>query len=122
MRKYTSSRMLKVANAFLLFSLFFYWFETSSFLNPVAIFLFIVLGLHMFVARGPFKFIFPSLFIIINLYMFLALFSEFSEFPILSMEAISLLLVGTLYLGLNIASSVIIIGHYLSRMRIHVNS
>ena len=107
MKNITVRKLLPIAHTYILLSLFFYWFETSFGLNPVALTFFVVFGLHLFVAKGAFKFIFPSIFAALNLYMFLALFSELSEFTTFNMEAFTMLSVGTLYLGLNIAGAVI---------------
>lgn len=108
MNKLTSKKLLPFANAYIVLSLLYYWIETSSTINPVAIILIGAFALHFFVAKGAYKFIFPSIFIAINLFMFLALFSEFSEFETLSGAALSLITVGFLYLGLNIVSAIII--------------
>lgn len=75
----------------------------------MAITLISVFVIQWLMAEGMAKLIFPSIFIAINLFMFLALFSEFSEFSQLNREAVVLLVVGTLYLGLNIVSSIYII-------------
>jgi len=109
MNNLTAKKLLPFANGFIVLSLMYYWLETSAFINPVAIILIGIFALHFFVAKGGFKFIFPTLFILINLYMFLALFSEFSEFESLNKQSLTLLLVGGLYLGLNIVSAVIMI-------------
>jgi len=108
MKKWTSKRLLPFANAFIVMSLLYYWIETSAFINPVAIILIGIFALHFFVARGFYKLIFPAIFILLNLYMFLALFSEFSEFSSLDKNAINLMIVGILYLGLNIISAAVI--------------
>ncbi len=110
-KKWTSTRLLPFANAFIVLSLLYYWIETSAVINPFAIILAGIFALHFFVARGFFKLLFPSIFILLNLYMFLALFSEFSEFSTLDKNAISLLAVGIIYLGLNICSAAIILHH-----------
>ncbi len=81
-------------------------------LNPVALGFVVVFFLHLFVAKGNAKLIFPSIFFVINLYMFLALFSEFGEFSTLNSEAIILLGVGILYLGINVLCSIVMILNY----------
>jgi len=106
------SRLQPFANAYLLLSIGYYWMETGVLFNPLAIALLVIIGLHLFVAKGLWKHLFPSLFILINLFMFLALFSEFSEFESLTSDALILLSVGTLYLGLNIVSAVVILVNY----------
>ena len=115
MRNIKSTTLLHFANAFIILSITYYWLETPGFLNPVAIGLALVFGLHLFVAKGMAKMIFPSIFIALNLFMFLALFSEFSEFTTINKDAIILLVVGGLYLGLNVLSGIIIIMGNLQR-------
>jgi len=104
-----SNPYLFLANMYILLSILYYWLETLSGFNPIAYSLFIVFGLHLFAAKGKLKFIFPSIFLLINLYMFLALFSEFREFKTLNKDAMLLLGVGILYLGLNVLSAVTIL-------------
>ena len=105
----SAKKLLPYAHGFILLSLFAYGFETSIFMNPVAIAFFVIFGLHLFVAKGGAKMIFPSIFILVNLFMFLALFSELREFETFNREALFMLLVGTLYFGLNIVTSFIMI-------------
>ena len=107
--KITSQSLLPIANAYILLSIAYYWIETSAFLNPVAIGLVVVFGLHLFVAKRNTRLIFPSIFIALNLFMFLALFSELFEFNTFNREAMILLGVGSLYLGFNILSGIVII-------------
>ena len=96
--------ILPFANVYILLSLLYYWFETYL-LNPIAIGLVVAFLCHFYLAKASGKFIFPLGFIMINLYMFLALFSEFREFNSLTNDAILLLVVGIVYLGLNIFSA-----------------
>jgi hypothetical protein len=109
MKNITSKTLLPIANAYIILYIAYYWLETPALLNPVAILLVIVFGLHFFVAKRIAKFIFPTIFIALNLFMYLALFSEFSEFINVNKDAMILLIVGGLYLGLNILSGVVII-------------
>ena len=100
--------LLLFANGFIVLSILYYWFSTQL-LNPIAIGLALIFGLHLFGAKGDAKLIFPTLFILLNLYMFLALFSEFNEFPRISYDALQLLFVGGVYLTLNVLSGIIMI-------------
>ena len=109
MNKITSKRLLPIVNAYIIISVLYYWFETPTLLNPVAIGLILIFGLHLFVAKGATKLIFPTIFILLNLFMYLALFSEFSEFTTVNKEALTLLIVGGLYFGINIICGVVII-------------
>lgn len=109
MAKTSTNSLLHIANAYIILSILYYWIETSVLLNPVAIGLALVFGIHLFVAKGVAKMVFPVIFIILNLFMFLALFSELSEFSSWNNDAIVLLVVGCLYLGLNILCGSVII-------------
>lgn len=109
MNKITAKKLQPFANGFILLSIFLYGLETSLILNPVAIAFFVIFGLHLFVAKGAGKLIFPFLFILINMFMFLALFSELREFSTFNQEALIMLSVGSFYFGLNIISAVIMI-------------
>ena len=121
-KKWTSTRLLPFANAFIVLSLLYYWIETSAFINPIAIILVGIFALHFFVARGFYKMIFPTIFIVLNLYMFLALFSEFSEFSTLDKNAMVLMTVGILYLGLNLVSAAIILHHNITSQIVTVKT
>ena len=112
-----SIKPVHFANAFIVLSIAYYWLETTLF-NPVAIGLAVVFGLHLFVAKNTAKMIFPSIFICLNLFMFLALFSELSEFTEFNKEAAIMLIVGSLYLGLNIISAIIMIKNAVPRYEI----
>ncbi|MEM9545823.1 MAG: hypothetical protein AAGA77_07615 [Bacteroidota bacterium] len=121
-KKWTSTRLLPFANAFIALSLLYYWIETSAVINPIAIILAGIFALHFFVARGFYRMIFPSIFIVLNLYMFLALFSEFSEFSTLDKNALTLLSVGIIYLGLNLISAAIILHHNITSQIVTVET
>ena len=122
MNKISAIKLLPIANAYFLISIAYYWFETSTLLNSVAIGLIVVFSLHLFVAKNGVKLIFPSIFITLNLFMFLALFSEFSEFPTLTNEAITLLSVGSFYLSLNVLSAVIMIRGNIEQSRLKIEA
>ncbi|MDF1698467.1 MAG: hypothetical protein P1U56_21630 [Saprospiraceae bacterium] len=108
MTKSISTTLLPWVNGYILCSLVYFWLGTSIY-NPFAIALLIGFVLHVFKAKNEAKLVFPVLFICLNGFMFLALFSEFNEFPGLSKDAIILIGVGTLYLGLNILSGIVMI-------------
>jgi len=108
-KKISSKSLLYFANAYILLSICYYWLETSVLFNPVATVLFVIFGLHLFAAKGNAKLLFPIIFGVINLYMVFALFSEFSEFPSITKDAIIMMTVGILYLGLNLFSAIVMI-------------
>jgi hypothetical protein len=109
MNKIGTKTLLPIANAYIILSITYYWVETSNALNPIAICLFLIFGLHLFVAKSTFKLIFTSIFIALNLYMFLALFFEFGEFNSINKQAMILLGVGSIYLSINILCGFIIL-------------
>ncbi|MCT4629945.1 hypothetical protein [Winogradskyella sp.] len=82
-------------------SILYYWIA-SSLLNPIAIVLFIIIGYQIIKQKSGLGIIISLIFIILNLYMVLALFSELSEFKSANHDFKIMLLVGGLYLGLNL--------------------
>ncbi len=95
---FSSISLLYFASAYILLSIGYYWIGTTL-MNPFVIGLLVIFSLHLFLAKGGLKLIFPIIFAIINLYMFLALFSEFREFPSTTKEALIMMSIGILYLG-----------------------
>ncbi len=97
---------------YLIGSVLFYWFFTASIFNPVAIGLLIILGLQLVYQKKGMGFTIGSIFLLLNLFMVLALLSELREFTEFSSSFYELLIVGSLYLGLNILVSLGMIVKY----------
>lgn len=97
---------------YLLLAVLYYWFLTSHLINPIAIVLFLILLILIKTQHKILGLISASLLIIINLYMVLALVSELSEFTIRNKDFYSMLLIGGLFLGLNIIMASIMLYKY----------
>lgn len=100
---------------YLLLATIFYWTQTSTLFNPVAIVLISVLVYQMVFKKLTTGLIIASLFILLNLYMVLALFSELSEFPEHNAQWQQLLVFGLLFLGGNLFVGVIMFTKYIRR-------
>lgn len=104
-----------IPELYLIASVLFYWFSTGTALNYIAIILVIILGVQLVYQKAVMGIVIASLFLLLNLYMVLALISELREFNELTSSFYSLLIVGTLYLGLNIIISSYMIIKYVRR-------
>jgi hypothetical protein len=99
---------------FILGSLFYYWIA-SSWLNPIALALIALIGFQIFKQRIISGLIIAIIFILLNMYMVLALVSELSEFKSITEGFKIMLLVGGLYLGLNIIIGFFMLIKYLKK-------
>ena len=90
----------------------YYWSLTTIQINWIAIGLLVALGSLIFTKNKVLGIVIGSLLVIINLFLFLALFSEFSEFTSFNAEAKELLFVGSLFLGLNLLFSTLLLYKY----------
>jgi hypothetical protein len=91
-----------IPETYLLLSVIYYWVMTGTLLNAVAMLLLSVLIIFIWLRIRVLGVIISSVFLLLNLYMVLALVSELSEFSTFDKRAITLLLFGSVYLGLNI--------------------
>ena len=98
---------------YLVLATLYYWFLTSNFLNPFAIALLCTLTYQLIVKNAISGVIIASIFIVLNLYMVLALISELSEFPAPNNEWLQMLVVGSVFLGLNITAGSVMFWKYL---------
>ena len=87
--------------------------DTSTLLNPVAIVLLLVLLFQIIFKKTASGLIIGSIFLLLNLYMVLALISELSEFDVVNQGFINLLTFGSIFLGLNIIVSFLMLFKYL---------
>lgn len=97
----------------------YYWSLTALAANWFAIAL---LGILVFLAirqNGIVGIVFSLFLILVNLYLILALLSEFHEFPDVNSEAIKLLFVGSLFIGLNLLISSIMLVKYVKKLSNH---
>ena len=100
---------------YLIASVLFYWFFTGTALNFVAIGLLVILGAQLLFQIKISGIIIASIFLLLNLFMTLALLSELREFNEFTPSFYELLIVGMLYLGLNIIISSYMIIKYIKR-------
>ena len=87
---------------YFLFAILYYWSLTALVFNWFAIGLLITLGLLILTKMKRLGIILGIVIISINLYLCLALFSELMEFETFNGDALKLLALGSLFLGLNI--------------------
>lgn len=99
---------------FILASILYYW-VASSLLNPIAIVLLLMIGFQIIKQNCTTGIIMSIIFVILNLYMVLALISELSEFKSITTDFKIMLLVGGLYLGLNLSLGFIMGIKYLKK-------
>ena len=90
------------AEYYLIASVLFYWFFTGTVVNPVAIGLLIILGFQLAFQKSVSGIVIASIFLVLNLFMVFALLSELGEFTEFTANFYQLLIVGSLYLALNI--------------------
>lgn len=90
------------AEYYLIASVLFYWFFTATVVNPIAIGLLIILGFQLAFQKSVSGIAIASIFLVLNLFMVLALLYELGEFTEFTTSFYELLIVGFLYLGLNI--------------------
>jgi len=103
---------------YLLLSVLYYWSLTALVVNPIAIILAIVLGFQIWSRNKALGIVISVIFLLLNFFLVLALLSELSEFTEFNKNAILLLTVGSLYLGLNIFFSGVMLYRYLNKQRI----
>ena len=99
---------------FILGSILYYWIA-SSWLNPLAISLLFIIGFQIIKQKIISGIILATIFILMNLYMVLALFSELSEFQSATDDFITMLLVGGIYISLNVFMGFIMLIKYLKK-------
>lgn len=90
---------------YLFVSVIYYWIM-SSLLNPIPLFFICVLTILILLKNRALGIIISTIFLLFNLYMVLALASELGEVSTFNKNALILLLVGGVYLGLNIFFSI----------------
>jgi len=90
----------------------YYWMLTSSLFNPIAMLLLAILTFQLIYKKPGTGLVIASLFLLLNLYMVLALVSELSKFIEVNNEFVQVLLLGGVYLGLNLIFSSIMLFKY----------
>jgi len=98
---------------YLVLATFYYWVLTANFFNPFAIVLLIILLYQLIFRKFATGIIIASIFILLNLYMIFALLSELSEFTEPNENYNNLLIVGSLFIGLNLLVGISMLWKYL---------
>ncbi len=98
---------------YFILSIIYYWVLTGTIINQVAISFLALLILQITIRNKISGIIIATTFILLNIYMFFTLLSEFYEFPIINTYAKRLLIIGSIYLGLNLVMAVLMIIKYL---------
>ena len=93
-------------------AILFYWISTANVVNWFAIGFLALIGVLIFTKNKILGIAFGVFFIFINLYMVLAMVSELSEFPEFNTDAQKLFFVGSLFIGLNLLFSSLLIIKY----------
>jgi hypothetical protein len=98
-----------VAECYLIVSVLYYWIMTGTILNPVAMVLLLILTSLVIFKNKALGVSISIVFLLLNLYMVLAMISELNEFESFNQRAMELLIFGSLYFGLNIVVSIVMI-------------
>ena len=104
-----------IPEIYMVVSVLFYWFSTSTLLNPFAIGLLLVLSLIIWRKASIPGVIFSFVFLILNIYMILALVSELNDFPVFNNDARMLAIGGGLYIALNLLLSSVMLVKWATR-------
>lgn len=97
---------------YFLLSIIYYWVLTGTIINPFAITFLALLILQIVIRNKVSGIIIASICILLNIYMAFALLSEFYEFPTINTDAKKLLIVGSIYLGLNLVMAILMLIKY----------
>lgn len=99
----------------LIAAVLYYWFLTSSFWNPIAIGLLLLLIFQIIFRNKIIGILFPSILMFLSLFMILALISELREFESFNNAAQEMLFFGLTYFLGTIAVSVLMFFNYFKR-------
>jgi hypothetical protein len=105
--------ILKLApEIYLILASIFYWVSTANILNPIAIALLFILVFQVIFKLNFTGVILAITFLILNVYMCFALTSELHEFTSPTENYWKMLIVGTLFFGVNLTMSILMFGKY----------
>jgi len=99
---------------YLIFATIYYWILTPNLFNPIAVVLLAILTYQIIYKNSTIGLVISSLFLVLNLYLVLALISELHEFTEVNDGFIKLILIGSIFLGLNIIVSIIMLIKYIN--------
>jgi len=101
-----------IPEAYFTLSVIYYWMMTGTLLNPFAIALLLGIAILLIFRNKALGLLLSILSILINLFMFAALMSEYREFHEPTPASRDLILYGSVYLGLNLLMSLIMLVKY----------
>jgi hypothetical protein len=93
-------------------SVLYYWVMTGTLVNPFAIALLAAIVLLLIFKNKTLGLLLSILSILVNLFLFAALMSEYREFHEPTPASRDLILYGSIYLGLNLLISIIMLAKY----------
>jgi|26BtaG_2_1085354.scaffolds.fasta_scaffold08032_2 hypothetical protein len=99
---------------YLIFATIYYWILSPNLFNPIAVVLLAILTYQIIYKNSSIGLVISSLFLVLNLYLVLALISELHEFTEVNDGFIKLILIGSIFLGLNIIVSIIMLIKYIN--------
>lgn len=106
-------KLLLIPELYLVVATVYYWILTSNLLNPVAIALLVILGYLFITKNQTLGLLISGVFIALNGFLILALLSEYSEFEATAHSGNELLIVGSLFIGLNLIVASLMFRKYL---------
>ncbi len=101
-----------IPEAYFILSVLYYWMMTATLLNPFAIALLLAVTVLLIFRNKALGLLLSILSILINLFLFAALMSEYREFHEPTPASRALILYGSIYLGLNLLMSVVMLAKY----------
>lgn len=93
-------------------SVLYYWVMTGTLLNPFALALLLGIAILLIFRNKALGLLLSILSILVNLFLFAALMSEYREFHEPTPASRDLILYGSVYLGLNLLMSLIMLVKY----------
>lgn len=101
-----------IPETYLTLSVLYYWGTTGTLFNPFAMALLAAIAVLLIFKNKVLGLLLAILSILINLFLFAALMSEYREFHEPTPASRDLILYGSVYLGLNLLISVIMLAKY----------
>lgn len=101
-----------IPEAYFILSVLYYWVMTGTLLNPFAMALLLGIAILLIFRNKALGLLLSLLSILINLFLFAALMSEYREFHEPTPASRDLILYGSIYLGLNLLMSLIMLVKY----------
>ncbi len=101
-----------IPEAYFTLSVLYYWMMAGTLLNPFAIALLLGIAILLIFRNKALGLLLSILSILVNLFLFAALMSEYREFHEPTPASRDLILYGSIYLGLNLLMSLIMLVKY----------